>query len=72
MHDTAERKVTRRPDGDLTIEGTSVWMPADPKKLAQERAEVMQRLADLTRAELFIASTPTPTYMHRGDYYREG
>lgn len=75
---TLERKVIKRPDGDLTIEGTSVWMPADLAALRRERAEVVQRLSDLELAESFMRAktrqraNQISAHAGRGDHYREG
>ena len=49
-----DRLVERRPDGDLTIRGTSVWMPADRARLIVEYHWCLDRLADLEAAAAYL------------------
>lgn len=51
---SAERTVAVRPDGDLTIEGTSVWMPGDLESLNREIGWTVQRLRDLSAGAAFL------------------
>lgn len=50
----SKRAVKVRPDGDLTIEGTSVWMPGDLEKINLEIDWTVQRLRDLSAGAAFL------------------
>lgn len=52
---TKQREVVKRPDGDLTIEGTSVWMPGNLTDLDREIEWTLRRLSDLNAGRAYLA-----------------